>query len=73
MAVTSLMPAKSCFWALVDPSAMARSNEKTTSSAVKGRPSWKVTPGRRWKTQESPSGAISQLSASAGLIVPSSA
>ena len=73
MAVTSLIPLKSCFWALVESSAMARSKEKTTSSAVKGVPSWKVTPGRRWNTQERPSGAISQLSARAGLIEPSSA
>ena len=73
IAVTSLMPSKSCFCALSEPSAIARSKEKTTSSAVNGVPSWKVTPSRRWKTQESPSGAISQLSASAGRIVPSGA
>jgi hypothetical protein len=73
IAVTSLIPAKSCFWALVESGARARSRVKTTSSAVKGVPSWKATPPCRWKTQESPSGAISQLSASAGRIVPSGA
>ena len=71
IAVTSLMPSKSCFCALSEPSAIARSNEKTTSSAVSGVPSWNLTPSWRWKTQESPSGAISQLSASAGSTVPS--
>ncbi len=71
IAVTSLMPAKRPFWALSEPSATARSKEKTTSSAVKGVPSWKVTPSRRWKTQERPSGAASQLSARAGRMAPS--
>ena len=35
------MPSKSCFCALVEPSAIARSKENTTSSAVIGVPSWK--------------------------------
>ena len=73
IAVTSLMPSKSCFWALVESSAIARSKENTTSSAVMGVPSWKVTPGCRLKTQLRPSGATSQLSASAGRMVPSGA
>ena len=33
------------FCALTEPSAIARSKEKTTSSAVSAMPSWKVTPG----------------------------
>ena len=34
-----------------------RRYEYTTSSAVNGLPSWKVTPGRRWKVQRELIGA----------------
>ena len=38
----------------------------TTLRAVKGEPSWNVTPRRRWKVYVIPSGVTSQRSASAG-------
>ena len=44
----------------------ARSNENTTSSAVKGVPSWNLTPFRRWKIQRFGSG-FSQEVASIGV------
>ena len=37
----------------VSSSSMMRRYEYTTSSAVNGLPSWKVTPDRRWKVQPS--------------------
>jgi hypothetical protein len=47
--VTSAIPAKSAFCALVESSARARSSENFTSSAVNSVPSWKVTPSRSRK------------------------
>ena len=46
--VTSVMPAKSAFCALVESSARARSRLNLTSSASIAVPSWKVTPPARW-------------------------
>ncbi len=46
-------------------------SEKTTSSAVKGSPLWKVTLCRRWNVYVSPSSLTSHLSASSGVIEPS--
>ena len=49
------------------PRRAARSKVKTTSLAVKGVPSWKVTPLRRWKRQVALLLTSSQRSASMGL------
>src|SRR6185437_14753079 len=44
----------------------ARCQLCTTSCAVNGEPSWKVTPCRRWNVYVSPSGEMSQRRARAG-------
>ena len=48
-----------------EPGARTRLAEKSTSSAVKGEPSWNFTPLRRWKRQRVGSG-VSQDSARPG-------
>jgi len=48
----------------------ARSIENTTSSAIRGVPSWKVTPRRRWK-RHTVGLRISHEVASAGMILKS--
>jgi hypothetical protein len=55
-----------------DPSARARSIEKTTSSAVKAAPSWNVTFGRSLNSHTVGSDVRVQTVASAGTIQPSS-
>ena len=46
-ASTEVIAEKSAFWALVLFSAVARSNEKTTSLESNAAPSWNFTPRRR--------------------------
>src|ERR671925_48590 len=45
-----------------------RSNVAMTSSAVKGVPSWNLTPWRRWKVYVRPSGDTSHFWARSGMI-----
>ena len=46
-ALTAVIAENSAFWALVLFSAVARSNEKTTSLESNAVPSWNLTPCRR--------------------------
>jgi hypothetical protein len=54
-----------------EPGERARSSENSTSSAVKGLPSWKVTFGRSLNSQTRGSRVSAQETASAGTILPS--
>ncbi len=46
---------------------LAARMDATTTSAVRGSPSWNVTSGRIWNVQVMPSALLSQLVASAGV------
>jgi len=50
---------------------MRRSRFHLATAASNGVPSWNVTPERRKSVSERPSGAVSQRSASSGLMVKS--